>query len=101
MVKKRMELRKAYVRSEFQPLSHWATLGYDIDLIERTTSAEDKQMNPQLGMTFRVHVRGSTDETIEQPSIARASKCNENKGMLEGKRSVHLTTSLTLKHFVG
>ena len=79
MVKKRMELRKAYVRSEFQPLSHWATLGYDIDRIERTTRAEDKQMNPQLGMTFRVHVRGSTDETIEAKERAEVLKAIKKK----------------------
>ena len=57
-VKKRMELRKAYIRSEFQPLSYWATLGHDVDRIEQATSAEHKQMNPQLGMTCRGHIKG-------------------------------------------
>jgi len=42
--------------SQFQPLSYWATLGYDTALIEKNTKPEHIEDNPVLGKCYYVPI---------------------------------------------
>ena len=88
-VKKRIERRSAYNRGEFHPLTYWQTLGYDIKRIEETTGAMDKEMNPQLGMCYRVHIKGSIDETLQEKERSEVLESMKKKktGLSPKKRN--------------
>ena len=62
---------------EFQPLSYWKTLGYDLDLIEKNTPAHMRMMHAQLGECFKVVIHSEISGQIEEKM---RSKLLEKKG---------------------
>ena len=72
----------------FEPLSYYATLGYDTKRIEELTPDSDKEEHPILGMTYRVHRmrtsvygdKGDTrDETLKGSSKLMPSRIHAAK----------------------
>ena len=84
---------------EFQPLSYYEKLGYDVSMIERNTLPQDKRFNPQLGHCYRVHVQGSKDaktDELERKSILEAIK--DNKAIKDKEKKERAAAQLVLEN---
>ena len=60
---------------EFQPLSYWANLGYDPELIKANTPPDMQEFHPQLGQVYKVKVHKQGE---------RHSRGTENRETLDG-----------------
>ena len=65
VAKTKIRKRRSYKRGEFQPLSYWEKQGYDKERIARETRPEDRGYEAQLGETYRVAIKGSSEENEE------------------------------------
>ncbi len=57
-IETQVETHKKYsnFEGEFQPLSYWKSIGYDVEMIERNAPPEMQGWNPQLGQCYKVKV---------------------------------------------
>ena len=63
---------------QFLPLSVWQTKGFDSEKIKNSTPPDDIQVNPQVGMCYRVKIyssfdKGNSGQRSEQTLIQRSS----------------------------
>ena len=96
VAKTKIRKRRSYKRGEFQPLSYWEKQGYDKERIARETRPEDRGYEAQLGETYRVAIKGSSEENEEftirtqilqsmQKKKKSAKKALRDMGGLEAK----------------
>ena len=81
IIKRRIESRRNSIVGKFLPLAVWAKKGYDSDAIEKAATSADIEDHPVLGLTYRVKIRTSTDETEEAKIREQvASKVRDVRG---------------------
>ena len=82
IIKRRIEIRRNSIVGKFLPLAVWAAKGYDADAIERSATKEDVEDHPVLGLTYRVKLRTSVDETSEQKIREEVAELGGGRKML-------------------
>ena len=66
LCKKMLEQEEDKHSGDFQPLTYWQNLGYDVDRIVKNTPDHMKEYHVQLGWTYKVSIHTKSTSKIEK-----------------------------------